>query len=204
MAGGVWHSSVSVKAFAEKPHMWLGGLSRNGIPESSGENPEPEGILPHSWELRVLLSLHIPTLGPSILSSGSAPVGGVSWLLGLCSLTGAEPSVFEASKHELSCTADSYHPDCSCPQDAESQVPLSCLSQESCRPHFCGESCLKEKGNTRAAGGISSSPKVRHWKSAPQSLKRLCPLWYDNCLVCVTLPAEMGFPCVSAQGYGFL
>lgn len=69
-----------------------------------------------------------------------------------------------------------------------------------------GKSCLKEKGNTRAAGGwsVSSSPDVRHWKSTPQSLKCLCPLWYDNCLVCVTLPAEMVFPCVSAQGYGFL
>lgn len=54
MAGGVWHSSVSVKAFAEKPHMWLGGLSRNGIPESSGENPQlgtegpPVPAHPHS------------------------------------------------------------------------------------------------------------------------------------------------------------
>lgn len=175
-------------------------------PSSWLEKSEAEGVLPHSWGLRVLLSLHIPTPGPSILSFGPVPVGGGSGLLGLCSLTGAEPSVFEASKHELSYTADSYCPDCSCLQDAESQVPLSCLSQGSCRTHFCGESCLKEKGNTRAAGGwsISSSPKVHHWKSAPQSLKCLCPLWYDNCLVCVTLPAEMVFPCVSAQGYGFL
>lgn len=69
-----------------------------------------------------------------------------------------------------------------------------------------GNPAWRKKGTPGLLVGwsVSSSPDVCHWKSAPQSLKRLCPLWYDNCLVCVTLPAEMVFPCVSAQGYGFL
>lgn len=43
MAGGVWHPSVSVKVFAEEPHMWLGGLSRNGIPEFLAGKPRGRG-----------------------------------------------------------------------------------------------------------------------------------------------------------------
>lgn len=118
MAGKVWHPSVSVKAFAEKPHLWLGGLSRNGIPEFPARKPRYRGGT----------SPQLGTEGPPVpayLHSGSfdpelwaSPLGRGSGLLGLSSLTGVAPSVFEASKHELSCTADSYGPDCSCLQDA--------------------------------------------------------------------------------------
>lgn len=147
MAGEVWQPCVSVRVFSGKPH--IGELSRNDIPEYLARTPRGRGGTSLQLGAEGFLSLHVTTPGTLSLSSGSCTsslLGQRWWALG--------PFFFDLEWHPQCWRLPSMNwavfanycgPACRCLQDAESQVPLSCLCPEYCQTHFCGESCLTDK-----------------------------------------------------------